>query len=82
MFYNIRAGSQLVNMKSQTRPSVELNKVPTYEPHCEKTVFAYAKTKTQISCAVTAQLISAFVFCYTDSTIFLKPKFQASNHLL
>ena len=29
---------------------------------------AYAKTKTQISCAVTAQLISAFVFD-TDSTI-------------
>ena len=27
-----------------------------------KTVFAYAKTKAQISCAVTAQLISAFVF--------------------
>ena len=24
--------------------------------------FAYAKTKAQISCAVTAQLISAFVF--------------------
>ena len=24
-------------------------------------IFAYAKTKTQISCAVTAQLISAFV---------------------
>ena len=27
-----------------------------------KPVFAYAKPKTQISCAVTAQLISAFVF--------------------
>ena len=27
-----------------------------------KPTFAYAKTKTQISCAVTAQLISAFVF--------------------
>ena len=25
-------------------------------------LFAYAKTKAQISCAVTAQLISAFVF--------------------
>ena len=33
------------------------------EPHHEKTnVFAYAKTKTQISFAVTAKLISAFVF--------------------
>ena len=29
-----------------------------------KTFFAYAKTKSQISCAVTAQLISAFVFAY------------------
>ena len=28
----------------------------------ENQVFAYAKTKTQISCAVTAKLISAFVF--------------------
>ena len=28
----------------------------------EKQQFAYAKTKTQMSCAVTAQLISAFVF--------------------
>ena len=34
-----------------------------YEPRHEKTCFfAYAKTKEQISCAVTAQLISAFVF--------------------
>ena len=33
------------------------------EPRREKTgFFAYAKTKTQISFAVTAKLISAFVF--------------------
>ena len=33
------------------------------EPCHEKTnIFAYAKTKTQISFAVTAKLISAFVF--------------------
>ena len=31
--------------------------------------FARAKTKAQISFAVTAKLISAFVFCYRDSTI-------------
>ena len=38
--------------------------------------FAYAKTKTQISCAVTAQLISAFVFAtqVVQSLIFLNPK--------
>ena len=34
-----------------------------YEPRHEKTCFfAYAKTKAQTSCTVTAQLISAFVF--------------------
>ena len=35
----------------------------SYEPRHEKTRFLhYAKTKTQISCAKTAQLISVFVF--------------------
>ena len=34
-----------------------------HEPHHEKTrFFAYPKTKAQISCAVTAQLISTSVF--------------------
>ena len=49
-----------------------------------KAVFAYAKTKTQISCAVTAQLISAFVFAIwiLQSLFFLNPKFQASSYLL
>ena len=44
-----------------------------YEPRHKKTgCFAYAKTKTQISFAVTAMLIRgfrAFVFCHTDSAI-------------
>ena len=46
--------------------------------------FAYAKTKTQISYAVTAQLISAFVFAtqIAQSLFFLNPKFQASSHFL
>ena len=45
---------------------------------------AYAKTKTQISFAVTAKLISAFVFAtrIVHSLYFLKPKFQASSRLL
>ena len=45
---------------------------------------AYAKTKAQISCAVTAQLISAFVFntYIVQSLFFLNPKFKTSNHLL
>ena len=47
-------------------------------------LFAYAKTKTQISFAVTAKLISAFVFAtrIVQSLYFLNPTFQASNHLL
>ena len=47
-------------------------------------LFAYAKTKTQISCLVTAQLISAFVFAtqIVQFLFFLNLKFQASNHLL
>ena len=50
------------------------------------TFFANAKTKGQISCTVTVQLISAFVFSpkihIVQSLYFLKPKFQASIHLL
>ena len=44
----------------------------------------YAKTKTQISFAVTAKLISAFVFAtqIVQFLYFLNPKFQASSHLL
>ena len=45
---------------------------------------AYVKTKAHISCAVTAQLISAFVFAtyIVQSLFFLNPKFQAYNHLM
>ena len=49
-----------------------------------KLLFAYEKTKAQISCAVTAQVISTFVFT-TQIVQFLyclNAKFQASNHLL
>ena len=56
-----------------------------FEPRREKTVFfAYAKTKTQISFAVTAKLISAFVFAtrIVQFLYFLNPKFQASSHLM
>ena len=57
----------------------------TYEPRHEKTVFCiYAKTKTQISFAVTAKLISAFVFAtrIVQSLYYLNPKFQTSRHIL
>ena len=55
------------------------------EPRREKTGFMpYAKTKTQISFAVTAKLISAFVFAtrIVQFLYFLNPKFQASGRLL
>ena len=69
--------------------SLLLHQLP-YEPRCEKTVFfAYAKTKTQISFAVTAnavtaKLISAFVFAIriVQSFYFLNPKSHASSNLL
>ena len=50
----------------------------------ENRLFAYAKTKTQSSFAVTAKLISAFGFAtrIVQSLYFLNPKFQASRHIL
>ena len=49
-----------------------------------KPAFAHAKTKTQISFAVTAKLISAFVFAtqIVQSLYFLNTKFPASSHLV
>ena len=49
-----------------------------------KPAFSYVKTKTQISFAVTAKLISAFVFAtrIEQSLYFLYTKFQASSHLV
>ena len=49
-----------------------------------KPAFAYAKTKTQITFAVTAKLICVFVFAtqIVQSLYFLNPKFQASSYLL
>ena len=50
----------------------------------ENRIFAYAKTKTQISFAVTAKLISVFVFTtrIVHSLSFLNTKFQASRHFV
>ena len=46
--------------------------------------FIYAKTRTQISFAVTVKLISAFVFAtrIIQSLFFVNPKFIASSHLV
>ena len=55
------------------------------EPHYEDTRFLpVLKAKAQISCAVTAQLISAFVIAtrIVQFLLFLNLKFQASSHLL
>ena len=55
------------------------------KPLHEKTnAFAYVKTKAQISFAVTAKLISAFVFVtqLIQSLYFLNTKVQASSYLL
>ena len=55
-----------------------------FEPRCEKTGFLHMRKKTQISCAVTAQLTSAFVFAIRiiKSLYYPSLKFQASSHLL
>ena len=49
-----------------------------------KPAFCISENKDRISCAVTAKLISAFVFAtgILQSPFFLNPKFQASSHLL
>ena len=48
----------------------------------KKWIFAYAKTKTQISFTVTGKLISSFVFTtwIVQALFFLNPKFQAFRH--
>ena len=59
-----------------------LGKYSLNEPRHEKTGFlAYVKTRPQISCGVTAQLISIFVFAtqIVQSLFFLNLKFQASS---
>ena len=71
----------LVNSKSFSF----LFKFKLFEPRHEKTSFlAYAKTKAQISCAVTTKLISAFVFAtqIVQYPFFLNPKVQASSNFL
>ena len=81
-------------MKQNYRPFTYY-KIPTFiwsldmesiiEPPYEKTGFLHMrKTKTQISCTVTAQLISAFVFDtqIAQSLYFLNMKFQTSSHLV
>ena len=55
-----------------------------YKPHHDILIFVCAKTKEEISCVATSQLISAIVFAtyIAQSLYFLNPKFEASSHLL
>ena len=52
--------------------------------YMRRVIITYARTKVQISCAVTVQLISTFVFTtqIVQSLYFLNPKFHASSHLV
>ena len=54
------------------------------EPRRKKTGLLHMRKQTQISFAVTAKVISAFVFAtrIVQSIYFLNPKIQASIHLL
>ena len=64
--------------------SAELHIIAYEPPRGKKQQSAYAKTKTQISFAVTAKLISAFVFAtrIVQFLFYLTSKFQASSFLL
>ena len=65
-------------------PSALKNKQKIFEPRHEiSRPFAYAKTKAQISFAITVKLISALVFAtyLVQFLYFLNTKFQASSHL-
>ena len=70
---------------SQSNCEIAVEDTGMISPFMRKTGFLHKrKTKTQISCAVTAQLISAFVFAtrIIQALYYLNPKFQASSHLL
>ena len=70
--------------KSNAEPSIILFPGRQMSRVMRNQLFACAKTKTQISCAVTAQLISAFDFATqtVQPLYFLNQNFQASCHLL
>ena len=62
----------------------ELISIETFEPHREKTGFLPMRKQRRRSAAVTAKLISAFVFAtrIVQSLFYLYPKFQASSSFL
>ena len=68
----------MVPTKKPVHPSLQMSH------DVRKRIFAYAKTKTQFSFAVTTKLISAYVFTarIVQFLYFLNTKFKASSHLL
>ena len=79
-FLNMSATNQAIQPQKMVRGLKVEGLYYVYEPRYEKTrFFAYAKTKTQISFAVTAKLISGFVFRYIDSTTPLLSKSKISS---
>ena len=81
--FNITSLANLPIRISLTRQCVVLKHL-NWAASWENRLLTYAKTKTQISFAVAAKLISAFVFAtrIVQSLFYLNPKSQDSNHLL
>ena len=75
----------LVINSSRLQQYQETTQQPLIGPrHEKKRIFAYAETKAQISCSVSAQLISAFVFAtwIVQFLFYLYLKFQAPSLFL
>ena len=68
--------------RGRSRPTVTPS--GSVHGHQQTCLFAYGKTKAQISCTVTAQLIRAFVYTsyLAQSLYFLNPNLQTSSYLL
>ena len=86
MCFNIPAAFQLFfsHDGTATASCVLTSTRMSWAASWENRIFAYAKTKVQISFAVTAKLISAFVFAtrIVQFLFFLNPKFQAASPCL
>ena len=75
---------QLIKQKNILINLVYFEILNEFNTTLENKHYAYLQTKTQISCAVTAQLISVFVFAtqIVKCLSFLHPKFQTSSSVL
>ena len=75
-------GTQVQTFCESCMTEISADKKVLWAATWENRIFAYAKTKMQISFAVTAKLISAFIFTtqIVQSLYFLNPKIQVSSH--